>query len=106
MENKTQTEDIADWIILGFHILDIYNLGSNVSWGSASYKQILVDVWKLSQAEVSNTAVIVSFFFEEQIFWFEISVHNVLRMHFFETKENSSDSQLSLMRLEFILSLN
>lgn len=44
MEDEPQTEDIADWFILGFHIFDVDNFRSNVARCAASDKEILLCV--------------------------------------------------------------
>jgi hypothetical protein len=57
MEDQTQTEDIADWIIFSFHVFNINDFWSNIPWSSASYEQILRSFSKLSQTEVCNDAL-------------------------------------------------
>lgn len=37
----SRTEHIADWVRLGRHIFDVYDLWSDVTWGSAPDKEIV-----------------------------------------------------------------
>lgn len=44
MEDKTQTENVTNRLILGLHIFDIDDLRSHIAWCAASDKQILICV--------------------------------------------------------------
>jgi hypothetical protein len=37
----SRTEDVADRVRLGCHILDVYYLGGHIAWGSAPDKEIV-----------------------------------------------------------------
>lgn len=58
VEDESQTEDIANWLILRLHVLQVDDLWGHVAWSTASHEEILLRVSKLSKPEVSNHAVI------------------------------------------------
>ncbi len=65
VEDKTQTEQVTDRVVFGFHVLDIDDFWSNVAWGSASDEEILANVGEFGETEVSDNAIVVSFLSEE-----------------------------------------
>jgi hypothetical protein len=106
VEDQAQTEEVANGLVFGFHVLDVDDFRGNVSGGAASDEQVLADGGELGQAEVSDDAVEVSFLSEEQVFWLQVSVHDVFGVHFSEAEQDASDDELGLGGLEFVLSLN
>jgi len=106
MENQTQTEEIADGLILGFHVLDVDDFGGHVAGGAAPDEEILADVGELCQTEIGDHAVEVSLLPEEQILRFEVSMHDVFRVHFPQAQKNASDDELGLVGFEFVLGLD
>ena len=105
MENQTQTEQIADRLILGLHVLDVDHFGGHVAGGTAPDEQILADGGELGQTEVGDDAVEVSLLPEEQVFGFQVSMHDVFRVHFPQAEKDASDDELGLVGFEFVLSL-
>lgn len=88
MEDESQTEHIADGLILGAHVFDIDHLGRHVAWSSTAHEEILLLIGELSQSKISNHAIPAAFLPEDQVLRFEISVHDLLRMHFLESQKD------------------
>jgi len=103
VEYQAQAEHIANWLILGLHVFDVDNLRGNVARSSTSYEQILLSITKLSQPKVSNDQVTASRLSEDEIFWFEITMHDLFTVHFIQPVENGKNYLLNLVGLEFFL---
>lgn len=106
MENESQAEDIAYGIVFGLHILDVDHLRRHVARGSTSHKEILISLSELSQSEVSNHTFPRALGPENQVFRFEIAMHDAFGVHFLQTLKDRVDDQFALMSLEFILRLD
>lgn len=106
MEDKPQAEHIANGFILGLHILDIDDLRSHVARSSASHEEILRNIRELRQSEVSNHALETSLISEQDVFWFEIAMHDLLGVHFLQPTKYGVNGSLDLHRFEPILRLD
>lgn len=105
VEDDANAEEIADGAVLGFKVLEVDNLGSDVSWCTAADKHVVL-VGELSESEVGDDAVEVSVLPEEDVFRLEVSVHDVLRVHHFESFQNALHHHLDLLGREFMLGLD
>ena len=106
MENQPQTEYVADCAVPSFHILDIYDLRSNVSGCTASDKEIFFKFGKLSQPVVSNNTVIAIPTPEKNVLWLEITMHNIFGVHLPQPLKHTLHHLLHLSTFEFLLCLN
>ena len=101
MEDQAQAENIADWIILGLHILDVDDFRSHVAWSTAPDKKIFLGITELRKTEVGNDQVAAARLSEDQIFWFKITMHSLLSVHFFEAVEDRKHYFFDFVGLEF-----
>lgn len=76
MEDDSRREDIADRVAFGLHILDVDDLGSHESWGSASHKKVFLFFSVGSQSEITDADFEAVLPFEHDIFGFEVSVND------------------------------
>jgi hypothetical protein len=88
VENESQAEDIANGIVFGLHVLNIDYFWSNITRSSTSDKEILLCFSELSQPKVSNHTFPRTLSPEDQVFRFEIAMHDAFRMHFPQTLED------------------
>ncbi len=105
MEDESKTEYITNWLIFSFHVFDVYHLRSNVSWCSTTHEQIFRFVRELREAEVSNNTLEGPLSSEQNVLWFEISMHDLFAMHFLEPTEYGVDGCFDFLRFEFVLGL-
>lgn len=89
MENNTNTEKVTKGVVSGMNIPKIDHFGSHVARCAASNEKIGVIGCRFGEAEVSNHTVIVVIFPEKDVFWFQVSVHDILRVHHLQTFQNT-----------------
>jgi len=106
VEYQPQAENVADWIILGLHVFDVDDLGSDVAWGAAPDEEILVAVGEFSQSEVSYDALEAALRAEQDVLRLEISVHDPFAVHFLEAEQDGVHDDPGLLGLELVLGLD
>jgi len=102
MENKAQTEHITNSLILSFHVFDINDLRCDITWSSATDKQIFLSIRELSQAEISNWAFEAVLWLENDVLGFEVSVHDLFAVHLFESLQDAVHNCSDLVGCEFV----
>lgn len=78
MADYSQAEDIADRIAFSLQVLQVDDLGGDISRGSTPYEQVLGLVCPGGQPEICDHAVIVAVLPKENVFRLEITVHHPL----------------------------
>ena len=106
MKDETQTEHVANRVIFSLHIFDVDHLRSNVARCAASHEQIFFSIWKLGKTKVSNDQLTTPRIPENQVLGFEISVHSVFTVHFFQSIENGQSYLFGFMRFKRFFSFN
>ena len=89
MENDAQAEHVADRSVLCFQVFQVDDFWGNVAWSTAPYKEVLFLISVSSQPKVSDYAVKIAIFSEENILWLEIPVHDVFGVHGFQSHANT-----------------
>lgn len=105
MENETQAVHITDWRILSFHIFDVDHLRCHIARSTTPHKQIRLNIRELSKAKISDNTIPLSFFSEQQVFRFEIPVHDPLGMHLPKPTENAMNNNSGMLDFESMFSL-
>ena len=106
MEDESQAENIADGVILCLHIFDVDHLRSHIAWSSASNKQIFLCFCELCKTKISNDALPTALISEDEVFGFEIAVHDAFCVHFLESLKDGIDDELNLRGFELVFGLN
>ena len=106
VEDEPQTEDVADWLILGLHVLKVDDLWRHVAWSSASHEEVLLGVCKFCKPVVSDHAVVGALRPEEDVLRLEVAVHDVLRVHLLQSFQQVLDDLPHLIGLELFFTLN
>ena len=101
VKDETQAEKVTNWIVFGLHIFDVDDLGSHITGSTTSHKQVFLGIGELCETEVSDYAVTAAWSSENEVFRFEISMHDALAVHFSESVEDGQHDLFSLMRFEF-----
>lgn len=102
VEDDSNAEEIADWVVLGLQIFEIDHFWSHIAWGSTSDEEIRVVCAVFSQPEVSNNAVIIVVLPEQYILRLEIPMHDLIVMHDLQSLQNTLHDHLDLHRCEFM----
>lgn len=106
MEYESQAENIANGVVFCLHVLDVDHLRSHVPWRSTANEQIFFCLSKLSKTEISNHALPSALISENEVFWFEIAVHDAFWVHFLESLKDGVDDELYLWGLELVFGLD
>ena len=104
VKDHTETEQVANRFIAGLQILEVDYFRSHITWRSTSHKHV-VFLAVLSQPEVSNHAIEISIFPQQDVLRFEVAVHDVVLMYNFKSFKNALHYSFGLMRGEFMLGL-
>lgn len=106
MEDDSNTEKIANWVILSFQIFQVNDLWSHIARSTASYKQVLFFFAVGRKPKISNDTIIIIVFSQDDVLRFEISVHDFLVMHVLQSLKESFHDRFDLGRSELVFRLN
>jgi hypothetical protein len=84
MEDDPYTKEIANGSILCLKIFKVYNFRSHISRSSTSHEHVILSR-NLCKSKISNNTVKVALLPEKYILRFEISMHDVISVHDFES---------------------
>ena len=93
-------------MIFALKILNVDNLRGNVSRRATADKQILIDIRELRKSEISDSTLPSPFLAEDEVLGFEVTMHDVFGVHFFEALEDGIDNEACFVGLELILDLD
>jgi len=102
MEDDSYAEQIADRLIFCFEILEIDHFRGDIARRSAANEHVVL-IGLLGEAEVSDDAVEVSLLPQQDVFRFEIAVHDVVCVHDFEPLKNAFHDHFDLLGGELVL---
>ena len=109
-QKNVENDSCWEYVTLGLN-MDVFgqwdDLRSNISRGSTSVKQVLVDICMSGQTKIDNYWVHWILISEHYIFWLQISVHYSVLMHVGQTLQKSLHEcfYLQLGKISFILKL-
>lgn len=77
VEDTASTKDVTDRLRLGRHILDVNDLGSNITRSSTSYKEVVRVIGNSSKSEIDDDWL----FAEDDVVRLQITMDHVLSCH-------------------------
>lgn len=102
VEDDSNAEEIADWVVLCLQILEIDHLRGHIAWSSAPDEEIRVVGAVFSQPEVSNNTIIIVVLPQQYILRLEIPMHDLIVMHNLQSFQNALHDHLDLHRGELM----
>ena len=85
VKDKPKTEDVANRLILGFHIFDVDDLRGDKARSTTSGEKVHFSVREFGESKIGNNTIESIFFSEKNVLRFEISVHDFFGVHVFES---------------------
>lgn len=99
MENGTQWKNVAFWFdVVSLH--DSGDLRGNIARSSTSVEDVIFSVSIGGQAEINDDWIEASFSPKHDVFGFDISMHDSVVMHFFQSKSHTLDELPNLTWVE------
>ena len=106
MEDQSQTENVTNRAILTLQILDVDNFRGNVPRRATTNEEILINICELSQSEIGDNTLPSTFLPENEVLGLEVAMHDVFRVHFFESLKDGIDNEACLVGLELVFGLD
>ena len=85
MEYNSKTKQVTNWLVLCFQIFEIDYFRSHIARRPTAHKQVVALVAIFSQPKIGNDAVEVTVSPEEDVFRFEVSMHDAVGVHNFQS---------------------
>lgn len=102
MEDDSHAEQIANGLVFCFEIFEIDHFRSHIARSSTANEHIVL-IGLLGEAEVGDDTVEVSLLPQQDVFWLEIAVHDVVGVHDFEPLEDALHDHFDLLGGELVL---
>lgn len=106
MEDDSDTEKIANRVILGLEVFKVDDFRRNIAWSTTPDKEVLFFIAVSSKAKVSNDTIVVIFFPQDDVLRFEISVHDSFVMHVLKSFQECFHDSFDLSGSEFMFGLD
>lgn len=105
MEDDACREDIADWITLGRHILDVDDLRSDKAWRAASNEEVFLLFSVGGKAEVANGEVLGVYLSKHDVFRLEVAMDDPVLREMAQTLKDVADDLPCLLSFDFLSAL-
>jgi len=93
VEDAARTEDVADGVGFGRHVLDVDDLGGHVPWGSTPHKQVVGVVGHSCQPEIDDNRLLA----QDNVVWLEVTMDHVFPGHLGKSAQNPFEDEFALV---------